>query len=79
MHESNSARNPDEVKTENGLTSMEYKFYNEQEKITYKYFTTMFKGDDSFWLVQFACNENLYEEFKPHFVDWAKTVDVSAK
>ena len=59
-----------------GLHIMEYTVFNEHENKTYTYFTTMYKGSDSFWMVQFVCEDKEYETYKPHFTKWAKTVKV---
>ena len=59
-----------------GLTTMEYEFLNEAENVTYCYFLSMYRGDTAFWLVQFACEASLYEDYRPYFIEWAKTVDV---
>lgn len=74
VKQSNAARNPSDISTENGLVSMEYSFTNESTGDTYKYFSTMFKGSDAFWLVQFACKEASYDANKSDFIGWAKSV-----
>ena len=38
----------------------------------------VYKGSDAFWFIQWACESEEYEEYRPHFVNWAKLVDVSA-
>ena len=72
--QSNSSKSPSAISKKDGLTSMEYKFFNENTNQTYKYFSVMYKGPDAFWLVQFACVENIYDAQKDSFVTWAKTV-----
>lgn len=57
-----------------GLTTIEYE--EDIDNDTYKYFTTTFKGKDAFWIVQFACQEDKYDTYKPDFIKWAKTVKV---
>lgn len=74
VHEANADRSPDAITETDGLTSMEYEFYNEDDSTNYKYFSTMFKGEDAFWLVQFAVDADDYEEYKPYFIEWAKSV-----
>lgn len=78
LREANAARDPGAIQTEEGVLFFEYSFYNEEEKTTFKYFTTVHKGDDAFWMVQFATREGVYDEYRPYLLQWAKTVDVTA-
>lgn len=75
VYEANASKNPDDVTTVDGLTCMEYTFDNNGSE--YSYFCAMFKGSDAFWLVQFVCMDTIYEEYKPYFIEWAKTVKVN--
>ena len=68
-----------ELQNLDGLTEFEYEFTNPNTKDTYTYFSFVYKADDAFWLVQFACDVKDYNEYKPYFIEWAKTVDVSVK
>lgn len=72
--EANKSKSAKEVLESDGLTYLEYEFHNDSENKDYGYFVTMFKGPDAFWLVQFACEKSLYENNKPYFIKWAKTV-----
>jgi len=74
----NASKKPSAISKKNGLTSMEYKFLNEEENQTYRYYSAMFKGPDAFWLVQFACKEELYDAKKDTFIEWAKTVEFAS-
>ena len=78
VRQNNSSKSPSEIAKADGLVSMEYEFYNAQEDVTYQYYTAMYKGSDAFWLVQFACKKELYNEYRPHFIKWAQSVDVSS-
>ncbi len=71
-----SAQNISDVKDTEGIISFEHEAENKEENKTYRYFSAMYKGKDAFWLVQFACEESKYEEYKPYFIQWAKTVEV---
>ena len=42
---------------------------------SYTYFVAAYKGRDSFWTVQFACDKSVYEDFKPYFIRWASSVE----
>ena len=74
VYDANASKSPSNVSKEDGLVSMEYSFLNEQENQTYRYYATMFKGPDAFWLVQFACKQDAYDAKRQTFIDWAKTV-----
>jgi len=71
---SNASKSPSAISKADGLTSMEYSFENTSENKTYKYFCTMFKGPDAFWLVQFATLEDKYDELLPTLKEYAKSV-----
>ena len=76
VYSNNATKSPGDVTKIDGLTTIEYAFLNEEENVTYCYFLSMYRGATAFWLVQFACKEAVYEEYRPHFIAWAKTVDV---
>ncbi len=71
-------KDPDDIITIDELPVMEYSDENTQFKETYRFFTVMFKGPDAFWSVQFSCLESEYEAYRPHFIEWAKTVTFDA-
>ncbi len=77
VRESNSKHSPTTVSEDEDLVSFEYGYFNKEVNMAYKYFTTMFKGDDAFWLVQFACEEDKYETLKPEMIKYAKSVNVN--
>ncbi len=77
VREANSAHLPTETEIIDGLTTFEYGYFNNDDKITYKYFTTMFKGDDAFWTVQFACNAIDYDNLKTEMIKYAQSVKVN--
>ncbi len=77
VRESNSKHSPTKIMEDNSLVSFEYGYFNKEENIAYKYFTTLFKGDDAFWLVQFACTADEYETLRPQMIQYAKTVNVN--
>lgn len=70
----NSSKSPSEVKEEEGLMLIEYTFFVETQNADYVYLTTMFKTSDAFWMIQFTCQEENYEAYRPHFIEWAKSV-----
>lgn len=72
--QANASKSPSEITKHEGFQSMEYDFFNENENKTYSYFSTMFKGPDAFWLVQFACLEQDYEANKDMFLTYANSI-----
>ena len=71
----NASKNPASSKLD-GVPVMEYTFKNEDTGVTYQYFAVMHKGSDGFFLVQFACAQEYYGEYKSHFEAWAKSIQV---
>ncbi len=63
-----------DVKKENGITYYLYEVYVENEGANYLYMATLYKTEDSFWTITFAIDEAQYEEYKPLFFEWAKSV-----
>lgn len=77
--ESNKDKAPTPISVEHGFSSFEYSFKNEETGKTYKYLTALFEGSDAYWCVQFTCESEKYEEYKPYFISWAKTVAFAPK
>lgn len=52
--------------------------YFEYEKTVsgkdYYYYAVVYKSDDAFWLVNFACEKRNKSEYQEKFFEWAKTV-----
>lgn len=40
------------------------------------YTAAVYKSEDAFWLVNFACEDKNKETYSEKFIDWAKTVEV---
>lgn len=70
----NESKTPGNIEMIDGIPSIEYTYKNETENAEYKYLTFLYKAPDAFWAVQFSCRAADYEENKPFFVKWAKTV-----
>lgn len=62
------------VKKENDIIYYEYESYVENEATNYIYLAAIYKTEDSFWTITFAIDEAQYEEYKPYFIEWAKSV-----
>ena len=74
--EANANRAPSSVATKDGITYFEYSFHNESENVTYRYYTTLHKGADAFWMIQFACPESTYATQQATFSTWAQSISV---
>lgn len=51
-----------------------FTYEKEIEDTTFSYFATVYKSDDAYWFIQFATKTEQFEEAKPQFIEWAKTV-----
>lgn len=36
----------------------------------------MYRAPEAFWLLQFACESDDYEVYRPYFVSWAQSVNL---
>ncbi len=63
------------LKTYDDLLYFEYSFENSESKLTYYYFSVVYKTQDDFWLIQFATPEENSENLFESFVKWAKSVE----
>ena len=70
----NAVKSPSEITWEEGLPLMEYTYHVESAGKDYVYLCAMYKAEDAFWTVQFVCTEEDYEEYRPQFITWAKSV-----
>ena len=68
-----SDKNPS-LHEKDGLSYIEYSFKNTDLNKTYNYLVALYKADTAFFMVQFACEESDYKEYKDYFLDRAKTV-----
>ena len=62
---------------ESGIYYMNYNGTGD-DNTEYTFCVSFHKGDDAFWVVQMTCDSKDYEEYKPYFLNWMKTVDVIA-
>ena len=65
-----------EIKTEENLTYFERTA--SADGVEFSYYSVMYRAPDAFWLLQFACETTDYEEYRPYFVNWAKSVTFDA-
>lgn len=63
------------LERENGVVYYEYDSYIAEDDITYCYLAAIYKEEDAFWTVTFTVDEANYEEYKPLFIEWAKSVE----
>lgn len=66
-----------DLKTTDGLSYFEYDYKNTAENEDYKYYAFIYKGNDAFWLIQFATYKKNANKYFDDIVDWAKSVKVS--
>ncbi len=60
--------------TEDGLVTISYEMEANGKNMSY--WGVAKKGSDAFWLVQFVCESDIFEESKPQFVEWAQTITI---
>lgn len=65
-----------EIKTEENLTYFERTASADGDEFVY--YSVMYRAPDAFWLLQFTCETKDYEEYRPYFVNWAKSVTFDA-
>jgi len=64
-----------EIKHEDGLTYFEFERYNGEMKKDCKYFSSVYKTDKFFAVVQFATVVSDYDSTKSDIIKWAKSVE----
>ena len=64
-----------EVKTEDGLVCFDRSSTISGKE--YRYFSVVLKGSDAFWYVEFVCVEKNFEDYKPDFIKWAKSIELN--
>ena len=69
-----AARSPSPITEEDGLPLMEYTHYEESRGKNFVCLNAMYKAEDAFWIIEFVCAEADYEEYRPQFIEWAKSV-----
>ncbi len=65
-------KNVSEIITEDDLTYFTYE--NSSNGKDFTYFAVSYKSDDAFWLIQFCCEQNNYENLKPTMLQYAHSV-----
>ena len=75
--ETNKSKNLGEKKTDGELQFVEYTSVS--ENVTYKYLTAFFESNGVYVRVEFAAEEQKYEEYRPYFISWAKNVTFESK
>lgn len=62
------------IETRDGLTRYCYQWLNPENGVTYRYYTYLFKSDDSFWMVQFFIDAEDAAEYQNLIHQWAQSV-----
>ena len=66
---------PEPIKEEKRTVSTTYKASFRGENTIF--YTAFYVSDEAFWIVQFFCAEDVYEEYAPYFAKWAGKIKVS--
>lgn len=64
-----------QMKTEEGLHIVEEKAESVAGNIG-SYFTVFIKADDGFYIFEFGCENENYQEYRPQFIEWAKSIKI---
>ena len=63
------------IKEKDGLVYYEYDYKAENGK-EISYFVVLYRGEDAYWIFNFACESKNYEKLSGDFLKWAKSVTV---
>lgn len=63
-----------ELQEDSGLYYFEYDYVSSNPDDSIGYFAAVFKNGEDYWLIQFACYEESYQEYRDNFIDWSKSV-----
>lgn len=66
-----------EIKKADGLVYVEYTSKRDIGEVAF--FVAMYRGNDAFWLVQYDCYADEYENYRSYFIEWSKTVTFSSQ
>lgn len=66
--------NTKNLQSDEGLVWFTYDA-SDSEGTTYTYFTTAYKASDAFWMVQFICEKDEFENLCGDFVTWADSIE----
>lgn len=75
--ENNKEYSPGPMKKENGLTYYEHNYTDEETGDCYSYLGAVYKSDEAFWVVEFACYAEDFETYRPYIIKWAQSVEFS--
>ncbi len=62
-----------ELSEAEGICYFDYEYDNTEENTIY-YLSSLFKGEDAFWIIQFAVPAEETEAYLPQLIEWAKTI-----
>ncbi|MBQ7347579.1 MAG: hypothetical protein IJW55_06435 [Clostridia bacterium] len=72
----NNQMSDTDVQTKDGLTYFTYE--SDASGQTYSYIAAVYKADDAFWLIQFACLKSDYAEQEADMFTYAKSVTLQS-
>lgn len=64
-----------QIKEESGMKVVEEKAESVDGNII-KFFSVFIKGDETFYIFEFACDPDDYSEYRAQFIEWAKTIKI---
>ena len=70
--ETNKEKYEIDISAEGDIFFVEYS--SASDKATYKYLSAFFESDKKYVRVEFVAEEKNYAEYRPYFINWAKTV-----
>ena len=76
VHDGYSTDYITDVYTEDGLVCFEFGATTD-EGDPLEYLAVCYKAEDAFWLLLFATDEPIYDEYRFYYMSWAKTVRFS--
>lgn len=62
------------VTEENGVVHFDYTYNVVEENTVYYYFTSVYKSNDAYWMIQFAVEKEDFVEYKDDILSWAASV-----
>ena len=75
LNANSKAENLSDIQEKNGRKYFDYTVTS--NGFTFKYFSTAYVSSDAYWLVQYFCFADEYDEHLDTFLEWAETVTFS--
>ena len=75
--EANKSKYEIDISSSGDLFFVEYSATS--DNVTFKYLTAFFENGENYIRAEFVSEDKNYEEYRPHFLNWAKTVTFTSK